>query len=82
MTNERFFTVAYYCDIVLMQEMLSSTRTIAILMLTISSKTVCQHIVHVRQLSYCSVKLLTSLVCTCDLQLAVVLVLLNTEYGA
>jgi len=61
--------------------MLSSTRAIAILMLTSSSKTVCQHIVHITQLSYCSVKLLTLLVWTSDLQSALILVLLNTEYG-
>jgi len=37
---------------------------IAIVMLTSSSKTVCQHIMHVRQLSYCSVKLRSSSVQT------------------
>jgi len=54
-TNERFFTVACYRHIALMQEMLSFTGAIATVMLTSSSKAVCQHIMHVRQLSYCSV---------------------------
>jgi len=57
MTNERFFTVAYYRDIVLMREMLSFTCAIAVVTLTSSSKTVRQHIMHVRQLSCFSVKL-------------------------
>jgi len=37
-TNERFLTVAYYRDIVLIQEMLSFTDAIAVMTLTSSSK--------------------------------------------
>jgi len=47
-----------------MQEMLSFTGVIAVVTLTSSSKAVCQHIMHVRQLSYCSVKLRSSSVWT------------------
>jgi len=50
-----------------MQEMLSFTVAVAVVTLTSSSKTVCQHIVHVRQLTYCSVKLLNSWVQASDL---------------
>jgi len=49
MTNERFFTeLAYYRGIVLM---LSFTGSVAFVTLTSSSKTVRQHITHIRQLS-------------------------------
>jgi len=67
MTYEGFFTVAYNCVIVLMQKMMSS---IAVLALTSFSKTMDQHTdtEHVRQLSYCSMKFLSLLVQTCDLE--------------
>jgi len=57
----KIFDVAYYHDVVLMQEMQSPTCAIAVT-LTSYSKTVCQLIVRVSQLSYCNVKLLSSLV--------------------
>jgi len=41
MTSEKIFSVAYYRDIVLMQDMLSSTGAIDVVTLTSSSKTVC-----------------------------------------
>jgi len=64
--SERFkiFTVAYYHDVKLNagERDVSSTCAIAV-MLTSYSKAVCQHTdVHVRQLSYCSVKLPSLLV--------------------
>jgi len=43
------FSAAYYRDVVLMQEMLSFTCATAV-MLTSSSKTVCQHIVQTIEL--------------------------------
>jgi len=65
-----------------MQEMLSFTGAVAIVTLTFSSKTVCQHIMHVRQLSYCSVKLCSSLVRTYGRPIAPILILLIITYGA
>jgi len=56
----KFFLLSHD-DVVLMQEMLSSTHAIAAT-LTSSSKKVCQNTGHAKQLKYCSVKLLSSLV--------------------
>jgi len=81
MTNERFFTVAYYRDIVLMQKMLSFTGAITVLTLTSSSKTVRQHM-HVRQLSYCSVKQRSSSVRTYGCPIAPISIWLNITHGA
>jgi len=82
MTNERFFTVAYYCDIVLilMQEMLLFTGAIADMMLTSSIKTVHQHIMHIRQPSYCCMKLRSSSVQTYGRPIALILILLIIKY--
>jgi len=57
--------------------------TCAIAVTLTSNKTVCQLTVCISQLSYCNVKLLSSLVQwsrLCNLQLALTLVLLNTEF--
>jgi len=67
-----------------MQEMQSPSCVIAVT-LTSYSKIVCQLTMNVSQLSYCNVKLLSSLVQWSrfyDLQLALILILLNTEYRA
>jgi len=79
----KIFTAAYYRDTVLMQEMLSFTGTIAVMMLTFCSKTVRQHIMHVRHLSYCSVKLGSSSVRTNgrSVTLILILILLITYMG-
>jgi len=80
--NERYFAVAYYPDIVLMHEMLSFTGAIAVVTLTSSSKTARQHVMHVRQLSYSSVKLRSSSVRTYGYPVAPILILLIITYGA
>jgi len=72
--------IDFYCCIlsyvVLMQEMLSFTGAIAVV-----TRTVHQHIMHVRQLSYCSVKLQSSSVRTCGRPIAPILILLIIIYG-
>jgi len=76
------FTVAYYRDIVLMQQMLSFTSAIAILTLTSSCKTVRQHIMHVRQSSY-YIQCATQKFIHPDLwpPIAAILILLIIAYG-
>jgi len=65
-----------------MQEMLLFTGALAVMTLTSSSKIVCQHTVHVRQLSYCSVKLGTSSVRTYGRPVSPILILLIITHGA
>jgi len=71
MTSERFFTVAYYHDVELNASASDALSTCAVTVtLTSSSKAMCQHTdVCIRQLSYCSMKLLSLLVQAYDVQL-------------
>jgi len=75
----QIFTVAYYRDIALMQEMLSFIGAVAVVMPTSSSKTAHQHIMHVRQLSYCSMKLRSSSIRTCGCPIVPILILFNNH---
>jgi len=70
-----------YPDIVLMQEVVSFTGDIAVVTLTSSSKTVRWHIMYVRQLSSCCVKLRSSSVRTYGRPMAPILILLIIIYG-
>jgi len=69
----KIFTVAYYHDVELNAGARDASSTCAITVtLTSYSKAVCQHTdVHIRQLSYCSMKLLSLLVQAYDLHLSV-----------